>query len=116
MLIEIEQQDEICVIRCSGRFVTGPGREYLESKLEEIRKLNCRRVLADFTEVPSIDSMGLSFLMSVYDFAVDTSGGFVLIGAGPLVRQALQVTRLIGVIRVAANLTSGLAALRGGTL
>jgi hypothetical protein len=35
MLIEIEQQDEICVVRCAGRFVTGPGREYLESKSED---------------------------------------------------------------------------------
>jgi anti-anti-sigma factor len=115
MLIEIEQQDEICVLRCKGRFVTGPDGEYLESKLEAIRRLNCRKVLADFSEVPSIGSTGLTFLLSVYNFVVDTSGGFVLTGAGPLVRQALQVTRLSGVIRMAANLTSGFAALRGET-
>jgi anti-anti-sigma factor len=115
MLIEIEQQDEICVLRCKGRFVTGPGQEYLESKLQDIRRLNCRKVLADFSEVPSIGSMGLSFLVNVHSFVIDASGGFVLTGACPLVRQALHVTRLSEVIRVAANLTSGLAALRSET-
>jgi len=115
MLIEIEQHDGICVLRCQGRFVSGVGREYLEAKLQDIRKLNCRRVLADFSEVPSIGSMGLAFLLSVSDFAAGASGGFVVAGVGPLVRQALQATRLSGVIRVAANPASGLAALRGET-
>jgi anti-anti-sigma factor len=115
MLIEIELQDEICVLHCKGRFVTGPDQDYLESKLEDLRKLNCRKVLADFSEVPCIGSSGLSFLLSVSNFVIDISGGFVLTGAGPLVRQALHVTRLSEVIRVAANLTSGLEALRGET-
>lgn len=113
MLIEIQQQDEICVLRCQGRFVSGPSLEYLEAKLGDIRRLNCHRVLADFSEVPSIGSMGLTFLVRVHNFALGASGGFVLTGAGPLVRQALQVTRLSGVIRVAANPALGLAALRG---
>jgi anti-anti-sigma factor len=116
MLIEIEQQDEICLLRCKGRFVSGPGLEYLEAKLEAIRRLNCRKVLADFSEVPSIGSMGLTFLLRIYDFAACASGGFVLTGVGPLVWQALQVTRLSGVIRVAASAALGLAALRGETL
>lgn len=115
MLIEIEQQEEICVLRCKGPFVSGPGLEYLESKLEDIRRLKCRKVLADFSEVPTLGSMGLTFILNVYKCVIDTSGGFVLTGAGPLVRQALHVTRLSEIIRVAANFKSGLAALRGET-
>jgi len=86
----------------------------LEGRAGDIRRLNCRKVLADFSEVPLIGSMGLTFLVRVQNFAQGASGGFVLTGTGPLVRQALQVTRLSGVIRVAANPALGLAALRGG--
>ena len=109
MTIEIVQQEEICLLRCKGRFVSGPGMEYLETKLGEIRRLKCRKVLADFSEVPSIGSMGLSFLVCLYNLA---SGGFVLAGAGPLVWQALEVTGLSGIIRVVANAALGLAALQ----
>ena len=81
MLIEIEQQDEVCVLRCKGRSASGKGMEYLEGKLEEIRRLNCRKLLADFSEVPSIGSMGLTFLVSVCEFAIGRAGSFLLTGA-----------------------------------
>ena len=97
MTIEIVQQNEICLLRCKGRIVSGAGMEYLEAKLGELRRLKCRKVLADFSEVPSIGSMGLTFLVCLYKLA---SGGLVLSGVGPLVWQALEVTGLTAVIRV----------------
>lgn len=58
---------------------------------------------------PSIGSMGLSFLVCLYNLA---SGGFVLAGAGPLVWKALEVTRLSEVVKVVANAALGFAALQ----
>jgi anti-anti-sigma factor len=107
--IEIVQQDEICLLRCKGRIVSGQGVEYLEAKLGELRKLKCRKVLADFSEVPSIGSLGLTFLVCVYECA---SGGLVLSGVGPLVRQALEATGLSAIMREVANAALGFAALQ----
>ena len=113
MIVEIEQQDSICILHCRGRFVSGADADYMQAKIEEIRRLKCKRVLADFREVQSIGSMGLTFIVAVYTAVVKDSGGrFVVAGALPFVRKALDLTRLSSVVSVAEDTASGLAALR----
>jgi len=113
MIIEIEQLDSICVLRCRGRFVSGADADYMRAKIEEVQRLKCKRVLADFREVQSIGSMGLTFIVAMYTAVVKDSGGrFVLAGAPPFVRKALDLTRLSSVVSLAADVTSALAALR----
>lgn len=112
MNIDIEQQNGICVLRCKGRFIAGPDLEYMHSKMDEIKRLGCMRVLVDFREVPSIGSMGVTFLVGLYTSVVKESGGrFVLVGAVPIVRQVLDLTRLDTVIPLAPDFASGLAGL-----
>jgi len=112
MNIDIEQQNGICVLRCKGRFIAGPDLEYMHSKMDEIKRLRCTRVLVDFREVPSIGSMGVTFIVGVYTSVLKESGGrFVLVGAVPVVRQVLDLTRLSTVIPLAPDLASGLAVL-----
>jgi anti-anti-sigma factor len=114
MVIEIEQNDGVCVLRCKGCFVSGADLEYMRAKIDHIKRLKCNRVLADFREVPSIGSMGLTFIVAIYSAVVKDSGGrFVLAGALPFVRKALDLTKLSTVVSLAADTTSGLAALRG---
>jgi hypothetical protein len=56
MFIEVRQKDEICLVRCEGRLVTAD-HEYLHAKKDEIKRANCKKVLADFSEVPEIVSL-----------------------------------------------------------
>ena len=112
MLIDVEQLGEICVLHCRGRFVAGQDQEYIQSKMKEIKKLDCSKVIADFREVHSIGSTGLTFLLNLYtSVARKPGGGFVLVGARPLVQHVLELTRLDTVIPLAADLASGFAAL-----
>ena len=39
MLIELNQIDDVCVIRCEGRFVTGVEPEFLRAKMDELKRL-----------------------------------------------------------------------------
>ena len=113
MIIEIEQCDGVCVVRCKGRFVSGADVEYVGDKIDHIKGLKCNRVLADFREVPSIGSVGLAFIVAIYNSVVKESGGrFVVAGVLPFVRKALDLTRLSSVVSLAPDPTSGLAALR----
>jgi len=48
MLIELQQKDDIFVLRFQGRIATGTDLEYLTSKLEEVRSRRSDKVLADF--------------------------------------------------------------------
>jgi anti-anti-sigma factor len=109
MFVGIERHERICILRCVGRFVSGPQIEYMQSKLNEVKRLRCTHVLADFRGVSAIGSMGVGFLVGIYTSIVSQTGGrFVLAGANPLVRTVLDLTRLDTVIPLAPDLASGL--------
>jgi anti-anti-sigma factor len=113
MLIDIEQGDRVCILHCKGRLVVGPEMDYLQTKMDEIKRLACTNVLADFQEVTAIGSMGVAFVVGIYTSVVRRPGGrFVLAGANPLVLHVLDLTRLSAVIPLAPDLASGLALLR----
>jgi len=113
MIIELQQKDDIFVVRFQGRIATGADLEYLRTKLEEIRNRRSDRVLADFREVSSIGSTGLGFVVGVYTSVVKVPGGrFVLIGANARVREVLELTRLSTIIPLAEDMSAGLAILQ----
>jgi anti-anti-sigma factor len=109
MLIDIEPHGSIYILHCRGRFASGAQIEYMQSKLNEVRRLQCTHVLADFHGVTAIGSMGIGFLVGVYTSIVSKAGGrFVLVGANPLVRTVLDLTCLDTVIPLAPDFSSGL--------
>jgi anti-anti-sigma factor len=112
MLINIEHYDRVCILRCKGRFVAGPEMDYMQTKLDDIKKLACTKVLADFRDVSSVGSMGVTFIVGIYTSVVRKPGGrFVLVGTSSQVRHVLELTRLNTVIPQASDVASGLSAL-----
>ena len=115
MLVEIERQDDICILRLKGRFLTGADLENLWAQADEIRRLSCGKVLVDLRDVPSMASTGIGFLVGVYTSVTKNAGGrFVLVGASPRVREVLEITHLSTVIPMAPDVASGEASLRDG--
>ena len=112
MLIEFEYRDDVCILRPRGRFVTGLDAAYLRSKTEELRNSGCRKVLADFRDVPYVDSTGIGFLVGVYTTITNAGGRFVIVGPQRRVREVLDLTRLSSVMPIAANEAAGLKFLR----
>jgi stage II sporulation protein AA (anti-sigma F factor antagonist) len=110
--IEIEQQEDVCVVRCKGRLIAAADTEYVRSRMEDIKRVTCAKVLVDVRDVPAIGSLGIGFLVSIYTSLTGKSGRFVLVGAVPFVREVLDVTRLSTVIPMAPDLAAGLARLR----
>jgi anti-anti-sigma factor len=112
--IEVELQDNLCVVRLKGRFVAGTDRGYVLAKLDEIKVRACTKVLVDLEAVSSIGSMGIGFLVGLYTTVTkNPEGRFMLTGANSRVCDVLRLTRLDGVIPQAADFSAGLAALRG---
>jgi anti-anti-sigma factor len=113
MLIEIKHYDNVCILHCEGRFVAGPEMAYMQTKLDDIKRLACNKVLVDFQGVSSLGSMGVTFIVGTYTSVIRRAGGrFVLAGASPHVQHVLELTGLGTVIPQAADLASGLAVLR----
>lgn len=113
MLIELQQKDDVFILRFQGRIATGADLEYLSTKLEEIRSRRSDKVLADFSGASSIGSTGLGFVVGVYTSVVKAPGGrFVLVGANHRVREVLDLTRLSTIIPLAEDMNAGLAVLQ----
>jgi anti-anti-sigma factor len=113
LAIDIEQRGGVCVLRCKGSLVAGRDQEYIRGRLEEIKRLSYRNVVADLREVPSIGSPGIAFIAGIYTLVVRKSGGrFIVAGATPLVRRAIEITGLSKMIPLAADLQTGLETLR----
>lgn len=113
MLIEIERQDDVCVLRLRGRLVTGTNPNYLRDKSDEVKSQNCKKVLADLRELLSIGSTGIGFLVSIYTSVTKNPGGrFVLVGPQPRVLEVFELTCLNSVIPLVTDIASGLAVLR----
>ncbi len=114
MLIEIESQNDVCILRLKGRFITGTDPDYLRSKTDEIKMRNCTKLLVDLSEVSWIGSTFIGFVVDLYtSITKKADGRFTLAGANSRVRGVLDLTRLSAVIPLAADTASGLAALRG---
>jgi anti-anti-sigma factor len=111
MVIEVKQKDEVCLLRCEGRFVAGSDPEYLRIKRDEIKGLNCKKVLADFSGVSDVGSAGIGFIVGVYTSTRNSGGRFILVGLRPRVREIFDLTRVSTVIPLAADIASGLATL-----
>jgi anti-anti-sigma factor len=114
MLIEIEIQDDVCVLRLKGRCVAVTDPDYLRSQAEQIKAGNHSKLLVDLSEASGIGSTVIGFVVELYtSITKKTDGRFTLAGANSHVRNVLDLTRLSTVIPLAADTRSGLAALRG---
>jgi anti-anti-sigma factor len=110
LLVEIEQRDDICIVRISGRLATGADADYLGTKSREIKSLGCRNLVADIRELDSIGSSGIGFLVDLLtSITKDSAGRFVLAGPSPRVLEVLTLTGLSAIIPIAEDLAAGLA-------
>lgn len=110
--VDLEQRGDVCIARFRGRLSAGSEIEYLSAKGEEIKRLACAKILADFSNVHSVGSTGIGFVVSLYTSARTKSGGrFVLVGANARVRDVLDLTRLSAILPMEKDLASGMAVL-----
>jgi anti-anti-sigma factor len=113
MLIEVQRQDDVCIVRLEGRFVTGTDPYYLHAKIEELKSQGCTKVLADLRELLSIGSTGIGFLVRIHSTVTKTGNGrFVIACSNHRVLEVFDLTHLKKAIAIVPDVTSGLALLR----
>jgi anti-anti-sigma factor len=106
---KLEQRDDLCIVHITGRIATGADDEYIWAQALEIKRLGCRKIIADISELDSIGSTGIGFFVDLHtSMAKDASKRFVLVGASPRVLDVLARTRLDTILRLAPDLAAGL--------
>ena len=112
--VDLEQHGEICIARFRGRITAGSDCEDVSAKTERIKELACAKLLVDFSQVHSIGSTGIGFLVGLYiSMRKKPEGAFVLTGVNARVRDVLDLTRLSSILPMAANVAVGLEFLKG---
>jgi len=90
--------DGVVVVRIRGRLTAGEPSESLSDFISRLISAGHTRVVVDLTDVPQIDSTGLSTLVKISISLARVHGG-LLLSAGPgKLRDALTVTRLVEAI------------------
>jgi anti-anti-sigma factor len=108
ILINIEVLGDLCLLHFAGHLHAGVHLDYLNAKMNEIKTLACKNFVANFEDVVSLGSAGLSFIIGLYKIS---GGQLVLVKIQPRVREVIDITRLNTVIPMTADIESGLAAL-----
>jgi anti-anti-sigma factor len=110
MVIEIQRDNNTCVLRISGRLATGMDDEYLVAKAREIKALACPNVLLDIRELHSVGSSGIGFFVDLYTSVLKNgTGRLVLAAPSPYVQEVLDLTGLSKIIPIVGDLAAARA-------
>jgi anti-anti-sigma factor len=116
MVIELERDNDICIIRISGRLATGMDDEYLAAKSREVKGMGCPNILVDIHELHSVGSSGIGFIVDLHTSALKAgTGRLVLTTPSPYVKEVLDLTGLSKIIPVAADVAAARVFLSRGS-
>lgn len=110
MVIEIERENNTCILRISGRLATGMDDEYLVAKAREIKAMGCPNVLLDIRELHSVGSSGIGFFVDLYTSVLKNgTGRLVLAAPSPYVQEVLDLTGLSKIIPIVSDVAAARA-------
>jgi anti-anti-sigma factor len=116
LVVKFERDNDLCILRISGRLTTGENEEYLQSKARELKCIGCRNLLVDVRGLRSTGSSGIGFIVDLYTSVTRSGvGRMVLLGPAPRVQEVLDITRLSTIIPIAVDLAAAIAFLTSGT-
>jgi anti-sigma B factor antagonist len=93
LILEVEREPDVIVVRCSGRLVAG----VTDVLYLEVRALipQTKRIVLDLTDLTHMDSMGLGTLVRLYVSARSAGCDLELVNIGKRIRQLLGMTNLM---------------------
>ena len=110
MDFEIEQRDDICIVRIRGRMAAGANVDHLRMKVQAIKNSGCNKLIADICDLDSIGSDGIGFFVDLYTSTTrDTGGRFALASPSARVLEVLTLTGLSTIIPIVKDVAAAFA-------
>ncbi len=75
----------------------------IRKAVAEVMKVRPAKLIMDLGSVEYMDSSGIATLIEALQHAMRNKMKFVLVGVGPRVRSAFEITKLIGMFTVCAT-------------
>jgi anti-sigma B factor antagonist len=96
LILRSETKDEVVVVQCRGRIVTGEEAQHLQHEVERLTDLT-KDVVLDLREVTYIDSGGIGAVVRMLGAMRAARGDLKLCNLPPFVTKVLQATNLLTV-------------------
>ena len=110
----MRKQGKVVIFDLEGRLVLGPAVDDFRTQWSEALAAGCRDVVVNLSNVPAIDSSGIGSLIRCHSAVLAAGGKMRVIGAGEVVRKALQVTHVDQLLEFHESEASALASVRPG--
>jgi anti-anti-sigma factor len=111
--VSVRRVGDVTVIEVSGKVLGGPESERLRSELEGILRRGDRKLLVDLSGVPWMNSAGLGIFLAAYSRLREQRGLMRFSGVGERVREILHTTKLLTVLDVVDDETTGIRSFAG---
>lgn len=92
LIIDIEKNGDVVVVRCTGRIVRGEEVRTLRQAV--VCQTGARILVLDLADVELLDAGGLTALLGLHQWALGRGVQFKLANPSPFVRDVLARTRL----------------------
>jgi anti-sigma B factor antagonist len=99
---------DVTVLSITGKVLGGPESDRLRSELERVLSSGDRHLLIDLAGVPWMNSAGLGILLAAYSRLREQGGILRFSGVGERVRGILRTTKLLTVLDVVDDETTGI--------
>lgn len=97
MKIQVDERDNVSIIRLDGRLSTGSGDVSLRQEIRNLLDAGNKAILLDLKHVKSIDSGGVGELVSSFTTSRNAGASLKLLHLPEKVLAVFQMTQLITV-------------------
>ena len=110
MQISVRRIDKTAILELTGAIDLSSSPEVRKILLRELRESRTPRVILNLEKVKYIDSSGVASLVEGLKASRDIGSRLLLLGLSPIVRQVLQLTRLLKIFEICENEQQALSA------
>lgn len=110
MQISVRRIDKTAILELTGAIDFSSSPEVRKILLRELRESRTSRVILNLEKVKYIDSSGVASLVEGLKASRDIGSRLLLFGLSPIVRQVLQLTRLLKIFEIYENEQQALSA------
>jgi anti-sigma B factor antagonist len=110
MQISVRRIDKTAILELTGGIDLSSSPELRKIFLHELRENRTPRVILNLEKVKYIDSSGVASLVEGLKASRDIGSRLLLFGLSPIVREVLQLTRLLKIFEIYENEQQALSA------
>lgn len=110
--ISIREVGHVRILDLQGKLIIGPEADQLHAELRRLIENGLRQIVVNLSHVAQIDSTGISTLVRNSTGLVRAGGSLKLVCPAGRVRDALEMTRLVGAIPTFGDEPQALASFR----